>query len=343
MYINSIELVNYCQHAHRRVYITGNLIAVVGHNGVGKSNLLGALQFALTGEQPGKNRADLLSWGAKEGHVVLEFTQDGKPGRIERSVSSNDVTLEYDGTVTSGITNVAREIKARLNMDKDIGRQSVFVRQTEVDAVISSKTDKRDREVAFQRLIGIDAAKVHKYLTDWLYAADKPVNYDFQLTETAQKISDTEARMSALEADVEAAKVALEEFGEVDESQSANLSRAIAAVSAVLQAKTALQTCGDAVLVRAAALSQARAAVESAGADPGFHLAELAAQTAALKDEIRKLDVREAAERALALAMGARKATLDTPHATRTRSPRWRPMPTPSRRSWPRSGRERRC
>ena len=201
MLIKRIELVNYCQHVHRTIDVSGNLIAVVGHNGVGKSNFLGALQFALTGEQPGKNKADLLHWGAKEGYVVLDFEQDGKPGRLERYVSSNKVTLEYDGTTTSGITNVAKEMETRLHFDKDLVKQSVFVRQTEVDTIISAKTDKRDREIAFQKLLGIDAAKIHKNLTDWMYAAAKPVNYDIQLTDAAKKLGEAEARKATLDAE----------------------------------------------------------------------------------------------------------------------------------------------
>lgn len=289
MIIKRIELVNYCQHAHREIAISGNLVAVVGHNGVGKSNFLGALQFALTGEQPGKNKADLLHWGAKEGHVVLEFEQDGKPGRIERSVSSNKVTLEYDGTTTAGITNVAKEMETRLHMDKDLVRQSVFVRQTEIDAIISAKTDKRDREVAFQKLLGLDAAKIHKNLTDWLYTAAKPVNYDIQLTEANQRLGELEARMAAAGEEVKAAEAALAEFGAVDESQSANFGKAIAAVARVLQGKSDVEACAQKVTERAKALDAAKTAADEGGANPGYDLAALTGQEAVLLDELRKL------------------------------------------------------
>ena len=313
MLIKRLELVNYCQHVHREILVSGNLIAVVGRNGVGKSNMLGALQFALTGEQPDKNRADLLHWGAKEGHVVLEFEQDGKPGRIERSVSSNKVTLEYDGVTTSGITNVAKEMETRLHMDKDLVRQSVFVRQTEVDAIISAKTDKRDREVAFQKLLGIDAAKIHKNLTDWLCNAAKPASYDIQLTEANRRLGELEARSFAVVEEVQKAEAALAGFGEVDESQSASLSKAIAAVAAVLQAKAGVKACVDAVAARQSALAQATAAAGSAGANPGFDVAELTAQVSVLQDEIRKLDAREAAEKAVEASQQAYVAATGAP------------------------------
>ena len=97
MIIKSIDLENYCQHRSRHIDVQGNLIAVVGPNGRGKSNLLGAIQFALTGEQPGKDKGDLLSWGAKDGHVTLTFEHDGKPGAVTRYIKSNKATLVYDG------------------------------------------------------------------------------------------------------------------------------------------------------------------------------------------------------------------------------------------------------
>ena len=316
MIIKRIELVNYCQHTRREIVISGNLVAVVGHNGVGKSNFLGALQFALTGEQPGKNKADLLHWGAKEGHVVLEFEQDGKPGRIERSVSSNKVTLEYDGTTTAGITNVAKEMETRLHMDKDLVRQSVFVRQTEIDAIISAKTDKRDREVAFQKLLGLDAAKIHKNLTDWLYAAAKPVNYDIQLTEANQRLGELEARMTAAGEEVKAAEAALADFGAVDESQSANFGKAIAAVARVLQGKSDVEACAQKVTERAKALDAANAAADQGGANPGYDLAALTGQEAVLVDELRKIRAKAAAQGAADEAQKAYDAAHGAVHPT---------------------------
>ena len=278
-------------------YCVGRRNCYLTHN-CGKSNFLGALQFALTGEQPGKNKADLLHWGAKEGHVLLEFEQDGKPGRIERSVSSNKVTLEYDGTTTAGITNVAKEMETRLHMDKDLVKQSVFVRQTEIDAIISTKTDKRDREIAFQKLLGLDAAKIHKNLTDWLYAAAKPVNYDIQLTEANQRLGELEARMAAAGEEVKAAEAALAEFGTVDESQSANFGKAIAAVARVLQGKSDVEACAQKVTERAKALDAANAAADQGGANPGYDLASLTGQEAVLVDELRKIRAKAAAQSA---------------------------------------------
>ena len=133
MILRRVTLENYCQHKSLDIEIQGNLIAVVGHNGAGKSNLMGAIQFALTGEQPGKVKESLVHWGAKDGKVTLEFEAEGKPGRIVRPILSPKVTLEYDGQAVTGITAVAKAMEERLNVDRDLVRQSVFVRQKEID------------------------------------------------------------------------------------------------------------------------------------------------------------------------------------------------------------------
>ena len=298
MILKRIELVNYCQHERVEIEVSGNLIAVVGHNGVGKSNFLGAIQFALTGEQPGKNKADLLHWGAKDGHVAVEFVQDGKPGRIERSVSSNKVTLEYDGETTSGITNVAKVLEERLRLDKDIVRQSVFVRQAEVDAIISAKTDRREREVAFQRLLGLDAAKIHKTLTDWMYTAVKPVSYDIQLTDATKRLGELEARKAELDEAVSKAASELEAFGDVTESSGDGIAKCIAAIASVLSAKSEVAACEQAAADRKATLETTRAANADAGENPGVDMAEQAEKIAALRSEVETAVRREKAEAA---------------------------------------------
>lgn len=288
MIIKSIDLENYCQHRSRHIDVQGNLIAVVGPNGRGKSNLLGAIQFALTGEQPGKTKDDLLSWGEKNGYVELAFEHEGKPGTITRYIASNKVTLVYDGVETSGITAVANEMAERLNMDKDLVRQSVFVRQKEVDAIISAKTDKQAREVAFQKLIGIDAAKIHRNLTDWMYTATKPANYDLQLTDAQRQLGELETRITGLEGEVRDAQAKLDAAGKPDDSGSERTRKAIAAVTAVIAAHDYLHTCKMAESKAAADLQAAQNAVAAVGQNPGVDLATKAQENQVLNEEIMK-------------------------------------------------------
>jgi DNA repair exonuclease SbcCD ATPase subunit len=93
MILKKIELRNYRQHKELSVDFTGHLIAVVGRNGSGKSNFLGAIQFALTGEQPGFDKKDLLSWGEESGYVKLWFSHNGRECTVQRRIDSPGCTL----------------------------------------------------------------------------------------------------------------------------------------------------------------------------------------------------------------------------------------------------------
>ena len=169
MKLKRISLRNYRQHRDLDVEFTGHMIAVCGRNGSGKSNFLGAIQFALTGEQPGYNKDDLLNWEAAKngegGYVDLEFEHNNQMCRIQRRIEKPAVTLTIgegdQAEKFSGTKKVEEAMRDILGIDKDVLRQSVFVRQTEIESVLF--TDPRERELAFQRLIGLGDAAKHRY------------------------------------------------------------------------------------------------------------------------------------------------------------------------------------
>ena len=198
MILKSIDLHNYRQHTDLTVDFTGNLIAVVGRNGSGKSNFLGAIQFALTGEQPGFNKEDLLTWGKESGYVKLDFVHEGKECSITRKIEKPTVTLVVGDEKVTGAAKVKEALELH-GIDKDVLRQSVFVRQTEIESCLF--TDPRERELAFQKLIGLgDAAKHNKFLTDFLTAADKPKDMSDELArniEARDQQIETQKRLKA--------------------------------------------------------------------------------------------------------------------------------------------------
>lgn len=246
MILKQIDLHNYRQHKDLTVDFTGNLIAVVGRNGSGKSNFLGAIQFALTGEQPGFTKDDLLTWGEESGYVKLDFEHDGKPCSITRKIEKPAATLAVGDEKITGVAKVKETLES-LGIDKDVLRQSVFVRQTEIESCLF--TDPRERELAFQKLIGLgDAAKHNKFLTDFLTAVEKPKDMTDELNrniaareeqletqkrlksqsdEIGERLSkvpdDTEARkkVSLLQERIQLAKAAIASMNMVDLAKAA--------------------------------------------------------------------------------------------------------------------------
>lgn len=194
MILKRLKLTNYRQHHALDVTIDGNIILVVGSNGRGKSNLIGAIQFALTGEQAGFKKDELMSWGATEGEVELWFQHAGQDGHIVRSLSSSRALFEYGTDVYNGITSVNDSLRVRVGVDRDMARQAVFVKQGEIDEVLF--TDPRARELSFQRLMGIgDSAKIHKNLGEVLSTLSVPQNFDEQITEGHRRRHEQRGRL----------------------------------------------------------------------------------------------------------------------------------------------------
>ena len=190
MNLKRIELTNYRQHRSLDIDFSGNLIAVLGPNGSGKSNLIGAIQFALTGEQPGFTKADLTTWGEKEGSVRLFFTAGPKNEEFCITRKTNgDVVLKVGGETIKQARKVEDALREKAGLDKELIRQIVFVPQKGIDAILFD--DPKNREVAFQRLIGIgNASKIYEALRTEIAAYDKPQGFDEALARARQQLEE---------------------------------------------------------------------------------------------------------------------------------------------------------
>ena len=199
MKLERVIFKNYAQHASLDLTIDGTLVALIGPNGKGKSNLLGGIQFGLTGEHPGKTKEQLLRWGSDSGSVQIVFRHEGVKVSITRSLPGSGAELIYgDEKPIRGATAVQEALRTRLGLDKDLVKQTVFVRQAEIDAILFTLA--RDRELAFQRLLGIgDATKIHKLLGDVLQELAIPVNYDEQIAQGKLKLEELQTRLAQLQ------------------------------------------------------------------------------------------------------------------------------------------------
>ena len=182
MKLTRIEAKDFLQHEKLDITITGALIGILGPNGVGKSNFLNAARYAFGGEVPGKNKDELLRWGASTpGFVKAYFMHNGIQGSILRGVPTGRVEFIYGEHIrATGATAVAEAMLANLGIDKSIVAM-MFIPQGELDAVLFDQASKR--ELAFQNMCGIgDAAKIHKRLGEVIVDKFPPLpDYDGQI------------------------------------------------------------------------------------------------------------------------------------------------------------------
>lgn len=198
MILKKLTLRNYLQHRDMVVDFDGTLIAVVGRNGSGKSNLFGAIQFAFTGEQGGYNKDQLISWGESDGSVTLAFEHNGVEGEITRNLHNSGCTFTFGSDTYNSAAKAAEGIKVHLDLDKELAKQAVFVQQAAIDDILF--TDPRVRELAFQKLMGIGSAnKVYDALGKVIAEQAEPPNYDEQISQGKARWAEMHGRMQELE------------------------------------------------------------------------------------------------------------------------------------------------
>lgn len=186
MIVTGLALKNFCQHRELDVKLGGTLVGLIGRNGTGKSNFLKAIQFGFTGEVPGKNKDDLISWGAAAGSMRMLFTHDGKNGEIYRELHTNKAHLIYAGEQITGITKVNAEMAARFGVDNDIWKQAVFVRQEELHTILF--TQPAQRRQSWQKLCGLGCANLVYDRMGKLLTGLKPMTDFTPLIESTQKL-----------------------------------------------------------------------------------------------------------------------------------------------------------
>ncbi len=164
MHLHRLRLRNYCQHKKLDVEFRPGLNGILGGNGHGKSNLLDALRFAVTGESVNHgNKKDNLTWGADKGYVEVELTSGDTAYTIRRAVESPKATLTFAGTTLNKSSEIDDFLIRLFGCPMRALLDNVFIPQGRIDSILSAKPSDRLKE--FQQTFGLDrAADAHKWL-----------------------------------------------------------------------------------------------------------------------------------------------------------------------------------
>jgi DNA repair exonuclease SbcCD ATPase subunit len=149
-------------------------VAIIGKIGSGKSNLLGAICWLLTGENPNAGvKAENISQLSPENepaHAILEFEHAGHLVVVTRHLlpEKEPATLLIDGVETArGDKAVTAQIEKLLGIDSKFLSRFVLVAQNEIFAFIEDGA--ADVDKFFQKLFGTaNAEKCHDLINKQL-------------------------------------------------------------------------------------------------------------------------------------------------------------------------------
>jgi exonuclease SbcC len=172
MILRSVELTNFVSHDSTEIDFATGVNLIVGNNGAGKSSIVDAIKFALFNERRSGNTQDMIKKGKLEASVTLNFNMGGLDYELYRSIAvrrgAKEAWLKSGGSMIAETSEgVTSQISRILGMSKDIFLNSVFVRQGDIDSLISEEPRKRkdflSKVINIERL-GKQASKISEYI-----------------------------------------------------------------------------------------------------------------------------------------------------------------------------------
>jgi DNA repair exonuclease SbcCD ATPase subunit len=144
MQIRKLVLDNVCQHERLELEFSPGVTGVIGPQASGKSNIIKAAQFAITGDWPGHgNKAAKVRWGQKAGSVTLWFDVNGREGKVMRCLHTSRCSLDFDGQSWRSAADVEKQLAAILGASARVLGSYVFIHQDEVNRVLFERPTER--------------------------------------------------------------------------------------------------------------------------------------------------------------------------------------------------------
>lgn len=150
MEIKKLILKNFRAHKNLTLDFNEGITGIVGGNGSGKSSIVEAILFILTGEGYSRTKSDMISVGEVTGHVVAHMQIDGKDAVLERSLDTAKVNFKYDDKVYKKSSEVNELWDKLFQIDKNIVHNVIVSNQGEISLLFNG--DASTREKLFQKI-----------------------------------------------------------------------------------------------------------------------------------------------------------------------------------------------
>jgi len=239
MILNRIRLEDFISHKKTELELGYGINVVVGPNGAGKTSILDGILFALFNDSSSRGKKEnLINSRAKRCKVGLAFTEGGIGYDVEwvmerKGAARGSLFRFTDGKrkleVRGGERAVVPEIQKVLGIDKNMFLQSVYVRQGEIEKLVTARPG--DRKELISRLLGVEEldrawngmkaviqAYVNRQIALETELARKPVvdqqRYDAEAKskELSKLLSSKRKELDGLESDLKSLEAVLEEL-----------------------------------------------------------------------------------------------------------------------------------
>lgn len=165
MNLEKLHVQNWGPHKDRTVDLNAPIAGIIGSNGKGKSFLLQAISYAITGQLPFSKEKYIREYDpTKEDRsgkgykatVELQFSVGGEQGRIVRCISDSSSTreLHWKGGVYKKLAEVDSIMEELLGADKAAMQNAVFIVQGELTDLV--KGTPATRQEIFRRLMNLN-------------------------------------------------------------------------------------------------------------------------------------------------------------------------------------------
>ena len=204
-----------------------HVACLCGPNGHGKSALLDAITWCLWGKARGKTQDDLISYGADEARVELDFmareaayrtirSHSRGGGRRRRGVSDLQLQLVRDGDVQPLTGDFIRQTQAKIDqivgMDYDTFINSAYLLQGRADEFTNNTPS--DRKAVLAKILGLEIydrlqERAREGLAESAEAAKELEGGLGRMRSEAEAIGDPSDELSHLGGNLDAAQPAL--------------------------------------------------------------------------------------------------------------------------------------
>jgi len=150
MELLKLILRNFRNHRKAEFNFSSGVTGISGTNGAGKSSIVEAILFLLTGDYYGESKQSVITTGEVTGYAIGHFKINGKLAILERHLDTSKVSLKYDGKVLKKSGEVNDLWDSLFQIDKHIMKNVVISKQKDIALLFSG--DAAVREKLFQKI-----------------------------------------------------------------------------------------------------------------------------------------------------------------------------------------------